>query len=104
MAAPKLLHVLGGGPWQVPTVLLAKSLGYRVLVTDPYESRPAYAHADLHERVDITDREGTLRAAQRHRIDGIICDTTDVGVPTMAYVADALGLPGIGAETAFNFT
>src|SRR5512138_762450 len=102
--ARKLLHVLGGGQWQLPTIELARSLGYRVLVTDMYQERPAYAIADLHEVVDITDAEGTLAAARRHGIDGIICDTTDVGVPTMAHVAEALGLPGIGPEAAQRFT
>ena len=104
MPAQKTLHILGGGQWQLPTIQLAKSLGHRVLITDMYTERPGYALADAHEVVDITDREATLRAAERHRIDGILCDTTDVGVPTMAYVAERLGLPGIGLETALNFT
>ena len=101
---PKLLHVLGGGPWQLPTVRLAKALGHRVLVSDMYRERPAYALADEHEVVDITDCEATLQLASRCRIDGIICDTTDVGVVTAAFVAERLGLPGIGHETARNFT
>ena len=94
----RLVHVLGGGQWQLPTVQLAKSLGYRVLVTDIYEQRPAYACADAHAAVDITDRESTLRVAREHRVNGIICDTTDVGVPTMAYVAEQLGFPGSGSR------
>ena len=48
---PPLLHVLGGSPWQIPTVRLAKSMGYRVLVTDYFQDRPAYAYADFHEVV-----------------------------------------------------
>ncbi len=100
----KLLHVLGAGPWQLPTVRLAKAMGYRVLVTDVYPDRPGYALADEHEVMDITDREGTLSIARRHRIDGILCDTTDVGVPTAAFVAEELGLPGMGYETALNCT
>src|SRR5579872_5194122 len=98
------LHVLGAGQWQVPTIRLAKSLGYRVFVTDLYSERVGYEWADAHETVDIRDREATLRAAERHRIDGIVCDPTDVGVPTMAWVAEKLGLPGIGYETALKFT
>ena len=101
---PKTIHVLGAGQWQVPTIRLAKALGYRVFVTDVYPERPGYAFADEHECVDITDLDGTLRVAEQHRIDGIVCDTTDAGVPTMAYVAERLGLPGIGYETALNFT
>jgi len=88
----------------VPTVRLAKQLGYRVLVTDMYSQRPAFALADYHEAVDITDKEATLRVASRHKIDGILCDTTDVGVPTAAYVAEKLGLVGIGYDTSVNFT
>jgi carbamoyl-phosphate synthase large subunit len=102
--AGKILHVLGGGEWQVPTVRLAKEMGWRVLVTDMYASRPAYEHADYHEIADITDGDKTLEIARRHKIDGIVCDTTDVGVPTMAWVAEKMGLPGIGYQTALNFT
>ena len=104
MMGTPLLHILGGGPWQVPTVRLAKKLGCRVLVTDYNAERPAYSLADHHEVVDITDLDATLAMARRYRVDGIICDTTDVGVPTAAYVAEALGLPGMGYEVAINFT
>jgi biotin carboxylase len=104
MPAGNMVQILGGGQWQVPTIRLAKSLGYRVLVTDMYRERPGYEWADEHAVIDITDRDATLRAAEEFRVSGIICDTTDVGVPTMAYVAEKLGLPGIGYETALNFT
>ena len=98
------IHILGAGQWQVPTIRLAKALGYRVFVTDVYRERPGYAFADEHECVDIADLDLTLRTAEQHRIDGIVCDTTDVGVPTMAYAADRLCLPSFGYETAQNFT
>ena len=84
MSRRPLLHVLGGGPWQTITVRRAQALGCDVLVTDLYPERPAYAFAERHEVIDITDREATLDAARRHHIDGILCDTTDVGVPTAA--------------------
>lgn len=100
----RLLHVVGGGPWQVPTVRLAREMGYRVLVTDVYAGRPAYAIADRHEVVDITDLEGTLKVAEAHAVDGIVSDTTDFGVRTAAYVAERLGLPGLGFTTALNCT
>ena len=103
-APARLLHVLGAGPWQVPTVQLAQAMGYRVLVSDMYRERPAYTIADLHEVADITDREATLAVARRHHIDGVICDSTDVGVPTAAYVAQTMGLPGMGLEVALNCT
>jgi xanthine/CO dehydrogenase XdhC/CoxF family maturation factor len=63
MPSRKTIHILGGGQWQVPTIELAKSLGFRVLVTDMYPERPGYALADEYAVMDITDREGTLRIA-----------------------------------------
>ncbi len=95
-----LLHVLGAGPWQLPTLRRAKARGLRVLVTDLFAQRPGYEIADLHEQVDITDADATLRVARRHGIDGILCDTTDIGVATAAHVAAALSLPGIGPQAA----
>ncbi|HLG94749.1 MAG TPA: ATP-grasp domain-containing protein [Bryobacteraceae bacterium] len=100
----KTLHILGAGQWQVPTIRLAKQLGYRVFVTDMYAERPGYQLADNFAVVDISDRDATLRAAREQHVNGIVCDTTDVGVPTMAWVADQMGLAGIGYETALNFT
>jgi len=104
MAERRTIQILGGGQWQLPTIRLARSMGYRVLVTDMYRERAGYALADDHAVIDIADRESTLRFAEANRIDGIVCDTTDVGVPTMAYVAERLGLPGLRYETALNFT
>ncbi len=99
-----LLHVLGGGQWQVPTIRLAKSMGLRVLVTDMYPDRPGYHDADYFEVVDITDMEASLDIAKRYGISGVICDTTDVGVPTAAYIAEQLHLPGLSYDVALNFT
>jgi carbamoyl-phosphate synthase large subunit len=69
-----------------------------------YPTRPAYDIADFHEVVDVADREKTLAVAARYQIDGILSDTSDVGVPTAAYVAERLGLPGLGFEAALNFS
>ena len=98
------LHVLGGGTWQVPTIRLARTMGFEVLVTDLYARRPGYACADHHEIADIADAEATLDVARNYAVDGIVCDTTDVGVPTMAHVAEALGLSGLPVEVALRFT
>lgn len=100
----ELIHVLGGGAWQVPTVQRCRELGFRVLVTDPNLNRPAIAFADIHEAVDITNADATLEVSRRHGIVGILCDTTDWGVHTAAFVAEALALPGIGVDAALNVT
>jgi carbamoyl-phosphate synthase large subunit len=100
----QLIHVVGGGFHQVPLVETAKSMGFRVLVTDMYENPPARALADEFERIDIRHKEDTLDCARRYKIDYIVTDMTDIGHLTVAYVAENLGLPGIGYETALRFT
>ncbi len=104
MSRAPLLHVLGAGPWQLPTIRHARALGCRVLVTDGLADRPGFGLADLHAVADLTDAEATLAVARRHAVDGVLCDTTDTGVLTAAIVADALGLPGVGVDAARRCT
>jgi len=103
--ATKTLLVLGASIYQEAAILRARELGYRVLSTDNVPDNPGHAHAHKSFDVDITDREGILALARRERIDGILAPCTDVGVPTVAYVAGKLGLAGpplAAAETAAN--
>ena len=104
MTGEPLVHIVGGGRNQLAIVDAAKRLGCAVLVTDMYEDPPCRAKADLFAQVDTVDRAGTLEAAQRFDIDAVITDQTDVAVPTVALVAEELGLPGIGLETSLFFT
>jgi len=100
----KLLHIVGGGPNQVPLIKKAKAMGLQVLLTDMYETAPCRPYSDFYEQIDTTDKENTLKAAVKHKIDYIITDQTDVAVPTVAYIAEKLGLKGIGYETSLKFT
>lgn len=100
----KLIQILGGGQNQVPAVQLAKSLGLKVLVTDMYENPPCRALADQFVQLDTTDMEGNLDIATERKVDAVMTDQTDVAVPTVAYVAETLGLEGIGYESSLRFT
>lgn len=95
-----LLHVLGAGPWQIPTIRRARARGLRVLVTDGLPDRPGFAEADLHAIADLGDAEATTAAARSFGVDGVLCDTTDTGVVAAAMAAEALRLPGPGADAA----
>ena len=44
------------------------------------------------------------RSARRHAVDGVLTVSADRAVPVVAAVAEALGLPGIGTETAHLMT
>jgi len=99
-----LLHIVGGGINQVPLVKTAKKLGFRVLVTDMYPSPPCRDLADCFEQINTTDLTKTLACSKRYQIDHITTDQTDVAVPTVAYIAEKLGLSGIGTDIAEIFT
>lgn len=90
----KTLLVLAASLYQLETIRTAKRLGYNVVTTDNLPSNPGHALADKCYSTDTTDLDGVLRIARRERIDGVMSPCTDVSVPTAAYVAERLGLPG----------
>jgi len=91
--AGRRLLILGGGLWQLPYVERARELGVETWVTDWSADAPARDRADHFVPIDLKDRATTLALASEARIDAVLT-AADVGVPTAAYVADALGLPG----------
>jgi biotin carboxylase len=91
--AGKRLLILGGGLWQVEYVRRARQLGLETWVTDWSSTALARHEADHFEALDLTDRDGTLALAQGARVDAVLT-AADIGVPTAAYVAERLGLPG----------
>jgi len=95
----KTIQILGAGRWQVPTIMMAKELGVKVLATDRNPEAEGFSIANFHEAIDITNIEGTLRVAKKFDIDGIMA-TSDYGVKTAAHVAENLGLVGLKSETA----
>jgi biotin carboxylase len=89
---------------QVPLIAKAKAMGYCVLATDSRADAPALELADDRAVVDATNAHDLLRVARDFRPDAVLSEQTDVAVPAVAYVAEKLGLPGIGYETAKRAT
>ena len=89
---------------QVPVILKARSLGLEVVATDRDAGAPGLAVADVAEVLDSEDLRGTLAIARRYQVTGVITEQTDVAVPTAAYVAEELGLPGIGYNVSIAAT
>ncbi len=79
-------------------------MGFTTIVVSPVKSEIGHRIADISEIYDVKDEEGLLACALKHQISGIITDQTDIAVRTVAYVAEKMGLPGIGYETACLFT
>ena len=62
------------------------------------------AEADVGEVVDFMDVAAVTEAGRSHSVDGVLTVSADRAVPVVAPVAEALGLPGIGSETAHLMT
>lgn len=87
--------VLAASVYQLDAIRTARRLGFRTVTVDNRPSNPGHAVADAAANIDTTDLEGVLGVARRERIDGIISPCTDVAVPTAAFVAAEMGLPGV---------
>ena len=96
--------VLGAGLYQVPLITTAQKQGIYTIAVSPDGDYPGLKVADKTYLYDVRDEESILRAAQEEKIDGIVTDQTDIAVRTVAYVANNMGLPGIGYECAKRFT
>jgi biotin carboxylase len=102
-ATPKIL-VVAGGEWQVPLVQKVKSMGFMALNSNLYPDSPAFQFADGFLVADVRDREKNLAYARAAQVSAVITDQSDIAVPTVAYVCEQLGLPGIGTAAADLFT
>lgn len=100
----KKLMILGAASGQLPFINIARARGYQTIVVSPKGDYPGFSIADKAYYFDTRDKEHILEAARAENIDAITTDQTDVSVPTVAYVAKHLQLPGIGEELALQFT
>jgi biotin carboxylase len=95
---------VGAGRHQRRAIRRARELGLRVVGVDRNPDALGLQEADVAETVDFRDVEGVTEVADRHRVDGVLTISADRAVPVVAAVAEALGLPGIGTETARRMT
>ncbi|WP_256623319.1 ATP-grasp domain-containing protein [Methanolobus chelungpuianus] len=100
----KKIMILGAAKTQVPIIKLAKERRFEVIVVSCSGDYPGLKYADKICEIDITDKEKVLEAAAKEQVDGIVTDQLDFPVPTIAYVTEKLGLPGIGYDCALKFT
>lgn len=98
------IMVVAGGSWQCPIVKTAKEMGHYVLCSNLYEDSPAFEFADESRVANVLDKEKNLEIAKEFNPDAVLTEQTDIAVPTVAYIAEKLGLKGIGVDVASRFT
>src|SRR5688500_5150413 len=79
-------------------------MGLSVVAVDRNPEAPGLEEADVAEVVDFSDVDAVVEVARRHAVDGVLTISADRAVPVVAAVAEALGLPGIGTDTAYVMT
>lgn len=86
---------MGAGLAQVDAIRRAKQLGYRVLATDGSAEAPGLKVADEGRNIDVKDVEQNLNWARSAKIDGVTSYASDIVLPTVLAIREALGLPGL---------
>lgn len=98
----KKLLVIGAGIGQINIVQLARNLGIYVIVVSP-KGYPAIDFADELFECDIYDYDRIVEFGHRSHVDAVISDQNDLMVPTVAYVAEKLNLPGLSFQQAISY-
>jgi len=96
----KSLAIIGASYLQQPVVEKAKELGLRTICFAWAEGAVCKDICDVFYPVSITEKEEILRLCREEHIDGICTIGSDVAAPTVAYVAQEMGLPGNSYEAA----
>jgi biotin carboxylase len=92
----KTILIVGGGYGQLPAIHAARVLGWRSVVVDRSARAPGMAIADEAHEIDVLDVVAVVKLARQAGVDGVMTLQSDIGVPTVGAVVDALGLPGVG--------
>jgi len=100
----KTVLFVGAGRHQRRAIEHALGRGLRVVAVDRNREAPGLRLANVSEVVDFTEIDAVIAVARRHGVDGVLTVSADRAVPVVAAVAEKLGLPGIGSDTALRMT
>lgn len=88
------LAIIGASYLQLPAVLKAKEMGIETHCFAWREGAVCANYADFFHPISTVDKEQILEVCQQIGINGIITISSDVAGPTVAYVAEKMGLVG----------
>jgi biotin carboxylase len=92
--------VLGAGVYQIPLIQKAQEAGCCVIAASYLEKDPGLALANESWVVDTTEKEALLARAKEVGVEAVITTGTDVAVPTLGFICDAMNLKGVSYQTA----
>ena len=96
----KKLAIIGASYLQEPLVRKAKEMGLYTICFAWADGATCAEICDKFYDISIVEKEQILKVCQEEKIDGICTIASDVAAPTVAYVANAMGLVGNDYEAA----
>ena len=100
----KKLAIIGASYLQIPLVEKAKVLGIETICFAWEEGAVCREISDKYYPISVVEKEKILQICKKERIDGITSIASDVAVPTVAFVAEKLGLVGNSIKSALYST
>lgn len=92
----KKILVIGAGLAQADAIRKSRDLGYHIMASDISPDAPGLKAAHERRIFDVKDIESNLDWARDAKIDGVISYASDITLPTVQAVREALDLPGLG--------
>ena len=100
----KSILILGASSLQVPLINYVKKQGYRTIVVSIPGKYPGFDLADRSIYCDVRDADAILSQISNEEIVSVLTDETDISVPTVAVIAERLGIRGNNPKTAIAYS
>lgn len=98
----KTLAIIGASYLQLPVVQRAKEMGIRTISFAWADGAVCKDVADTFYPISIVEKEQILEICKQEKIDGICTIASDTAAPTVAYVAEQMGLVGNSYEASLK--
>lgn len=98
----KTLAIIGASYLQLPLVQRAKEMGIRTICFAWAEGAVCKDVADAFYPISIVEKEQILEICKQEQIDGICTIASDTAAPTVAHVAEQMGLVGNNYEASLK--
>lgn len=98
----KKIAIIGASYLQLPLVQRAKKMGIKTICFAWEEGAVCKDVADTFYPISIVEKEQILEICKQEQIDGICTIASDVAAPTVAYIAEQMGLIGNSYDSALR--
>src|SRR4051794_27791535 len=100
----KRILILGGGRYNVLSILTAREAGFFTMVADRNPKAPGLKVADKALPIDLNDCDALIESVMKNGgVDGVV-SMAEVGVRSAAAISARMGLASISEEAASNAT